>query len=731
VTTLSNISERWLNWVMAAAWQVSLLVCVLTLIGLALRGASARLRYGLWLLVLVKALLPPSVAAEWAIGRWAGSALESWKPTAPRRIAEPGEQGGANLSSPDVPLMVERGGAANDASRYEMLFLIWLAGCLAMWIAVAARYVRLARSTGAMRPIEEGPVRIELERIAQRLGVRRAPVELYATPDATSPLLFGLWRPRIIIPESIVDGFSPAELRMILTHELMHWRRRDVWVGWVQVLVQGLYWFHPFVWAANARIRHERECACDEAVLRTMPDQRDDYGQTLVRVLTAARGRSLAMDHLAGVFERGSRLQLRLEEIMSFDPNRRRFGWLSRAAVLGAAVLLLPMAAPAQEGAAASDAAAASGEGSGAPSAVQRTADANNQRSAPETKTSWPTIAASVPNVGATDVDPALNEIRVTFDRDMDAGGFSWTGGGPAFPPSPEGAQPYWKDKRTCVLPVELKRGAFYRVGINSSSHQNFRSAAGEPAETMAIYFATRGASRSVASRARAPQAVRIAPERDAADVDPRLGVISVTFDMPMDPNGFSFTGGGPTYPKVPDGQRPRWSRDGKTCTLPVELAPGTTYELGLNSVRHKNFASRWGVPLAPVQLRFTTAGDRVESAEVAADVGGPPRIVKMIPENGATDVDPAMTEIVVSFDRPMGEGFSWTGGGENFPTISAGARPRWSSDKQTCTLPVQLKPEWTYRLGLNSASHKNFTSADGTPLEPVIYEFRTDSGGN
>ena len=42
--------------------------------------------------------------------------------------------------------------------------------------------------------------------------------------------------------------------------------------------------------------------------------------------------------------------------------------------------------------------------------------------------------------------------------------------------------------------------------------------------------------------------------------------------------------------------------------------------------------------------------------------------------------------------------------------------------------LPVELKPNSQYRLGLNSPSHKNFKSADGVPLAPVVYTFKTSA---
>ncbi len=81
-----------------------------------------------------------------------------------------------------------------------------------------------------------------------------------------------------------------------------------------------------------------------------------------------------------------------------------------------------------------------------------------------------PSIVATSPAIGATDVDPAITKITVTFDRDMGAG-FSWTGGGPEHPVPPEGAKAHWSDARTCAYPVKLEAGHYYRVGINSKSY--------------------------------------------------------------------------------------------------------------------------------------------------------------------------------------------------------------------------------------------------------------------
>jgi hypothetical protein len=114
------------------------------------------------------------------------------------------------------------------------------------------------------------------------------------------------------------------------------------------------------------------------------------------------------------------------------------------------------------------------------------------------------------------------------------------------------------------------------------------------------------GAPAELTQRLEAPKIVSLEPANGVDDVDPSTGRLQVTFDKPMGA-GMSWTGGGATFPQLPEGKLGRWSEDGLTCSLPVELKPGTSYELGLNSRSHNNFQTRWGVPLEPVVYRFKT----------------------------------------------------------------------------------------------------------------------------
>ena len=216
------------------------------------------------------------------------------------------------------------------------------------------------------------------------------------------------------------------------------------------------------------------------------------------------------------------------------------------------------------------------------------------------------------------------------------------------------------------------------------------------------------------------PRIVATIPTVGAKDVDPATSEIVVTFDRDM-ARGFSWTGGGSNYPPIAEGQRPHW-RDTRTAVLPVKLEPEHYYRVGINSKSHRNFSSAAGAPALPSAVYFTTRG---ASDELMAKTQKPV-ILEMSPANGATGVDPRTTELRVTFSVPMAGGFSWTGGGPDYPPAPKGQGPRWTEDQRTCVRPVRLEPNRQYRLGLNSPSHKNFQSAAGVPLDPISCTFRT-----
>ena len=163
-------------------------------------------------------------------------------------------------------------------------------------------------------------------------GLRRT-VRLQLTNQDMSPAVCGLFRPVILLPQSLAQQLPPPQARAVLLHELTHLRRGDVWMNCAQALGQIVYWWHPLLWLANARIRRVREEAVDDAVMLALPDAAETYAPTLLEVAKLAFHRPLASLGLVGILESRSALRQRIERLVDFHPPRR--AGLTLASLLG------------------------------------------------------------------------------------------------------------------------------------------------------------------------------------------------------------------------------------------------------------------------------------------------------------------------------------------------------------------------------------------------------------
>jgi beta-lactamase regulating signal transducer with metallopeptidase domain len=142
------------------------------------------------------------------------------------------------------------------------------------------RFVRERKPQNAAAPAAETAL------LAELCGDRHTPA-LYRNPLAPTPMLIGLFRPAIILPDR---DFTDEQLKSILLHELTHLRRSDVLVKWLAAFACAVHWFNPLVWLLRREIDRACELACDEAVVRKLdPSDRQRYGDTLLRVAAEAK----------------------------------------------------------------------------------------------------------------------------------------------------------------------------------------------------------------------------------------------------------------------------------------------------------------------------------------------------------------------------------------------------------------------------------------------------------
>ena len=120
---------------------------------------------------------------------------------------------------------------------------------------------------------------------------------------------------RLLLPRGMAAEFDRSELRYIFLHELAHVRRGDLWINCIVTLLQILHWFNPLIWLGFARMRSDRELACDEMALQhTGEMEAEAYGMTIIKLLKGIQ-RPAAMPGLVGILEDRTQMRRRILRI--------------------------------------------------------------------------------------------------------------------------------------------------------------------------------------------------------------------------------------------------------------------------------------------------------------------------------------------------------------------------------------------------------------------------------
>lgn len=333
----------------------SLVILVLLLCGPLLRGrVSRRWQYYVWLVAVFRLLLPLSPEAS-PIGTLfrapeAPPAVQAANPYAAETVPAQAETAPKPLRpvQPSVPTPAQ---ASAGISPAEALALAWLGGALVLMVWRVSAYLHFLRCLRAGHREISAPALLDLlARTREELKVRR-PVELWENPLAASPMLLGLFRPRIVLPSAAV---SETDFRCTALHELTHYRRRDLLYKWLVQLTVCLHWWNPLVWVMAREIDRACELACDEAVLRRLkPEERLSYGDALLRALESGGGYRAARGSVS-LGESAELLKERLSAIMKFKKPSKWTALLSL--VLAAALTTGAAAAGAYTGPAKRDA---------------------------------------------------------------------------------------------------------------------------------------------------------------------------------------------------------------------------------------------------------------------------------------------------------------------------------------------------------------------------------------
>lgn len=348
-------------------WASALALALLLVRRLAKGRVPARAWRLVWLVLALRLALPVDISLPRApVQMTLPPALAQRETAAPRQemagvdVSAAGAEAlpgavGEGVPAPAPPGQTRAPAADTPAARpaaqvdwAALLALAWAAGAAGYLLVQLGIYAAfLSGLRRSRRPVGERAV------LAAAQAAFGGALPIYESGRAASPMLVGLLRPALYLPE----GLPRQALCYILPHEARHRRAWDVPYQFLLTLAQAVQWYNPVMHLLARRARADMELACDEAVLRGRDAAyRQAYGAAVLDTLKAQRRRGVLCTGFAG----GKRT-LKERFVQMLDTGEKRGGKALCALALALVLALSTLVACAAGG----DPAASGGSGVG------------------------------------------------------------------------------------------------------------------------------------------------------------------------------------------------------------------------------------------------------------------------------------------------------------------------------------------------------------------------------
>ncbi len=222
-----------------------------------------------------------------------------------------------------IPSMTDAGGIVNTPATIPLWLVlagIWILGVVSIVLYHALRHGRFMNMVRRWsEPVTDSESLGILDSLKSELGIQ-VQVKLSVCRSISSPMLVGFFHPVILLPPVKIAG---DELFLILKHELIHFKRHDLWYKALILAATALHWFNPVVYLMAKAAAVQCEISCDALVLQGADfQQRKQYGETIIGVV---RKGSKLRTALSTNFYGGKRgMKNRLSSIM--DTKRKKAG---------------------------------------------------------------------------------------------------------------------------------------------------------------------------------------------------------------------------------------------------------------------------------------------------------------------------------------------------------------------------------------------------------------------
>ena len=271
-------------------FMITLLICSATMSMLAVmymattpllsKRYSEKGRYYAWLIIIIGLIIPFRP-------QWDNAIVNVELPTQTAVTAEQFDGGTlpfANNVAIFMPIEdVIIPNASLVTSWWQIGFTLWLTGMILFFTFQVIRHYRFMKMIKRWSEnITDRQILATFENLKSEMSITK-PIPIYLCSCVGSPMLVGIINPKILLPTA---ELAKDELQLILKHELVHYKRKDLLYKFLVLVATAIHWFNPIMYLSVRVINILCETSCDTEVINgTDSNTRQMYSEAIVGVV--------------------------------------------------------------------------------------------------------------------------------------------------------------------------------------------------------------------------------------------------------------------------------------------------------------------------------------------------------------------------------------------------------------------------------------------------------------
>lgn len=291
------------QWVIMSSMMASVVITLILLAKLIFKNRlGANWHYYIWFLLIIRLLIPYAPKSSISIFNvvskvtLSDSNYYSYYPIHENIYYNEAEKDKEMLEGTNKTLFKDNGdkkiysdtnsyvNTHYEKMKFKLVFL-WTAGVLILGIYIIIKNIKLLLAIKMQLEFHDESVNHIFNECKNIMRINKD-IPIVVTSIAITPSLFGVISPKLLLPNNLLEKISKEELKYIFLHELAHFKRKDILVNWVVILLQILHWFNPVVWLGFYKMHNDCEMACDARVLSCIrEEERKEYGYTIIHLL--------------------------------------------------------------------------------------------------------------------------------------------------------------------------------------------------------------------------------------------------------------------------------------------------------------------------------------------------------------------------------------------------------------------------------------------------------------